>query len=242
MGTIGGIPALWDVGYPKQLKRLEAATVGIFNRVVPLSALSPVVEPVNPQRVEACTTQTRRLMHVRGAWRPLIDATRSQLGEEVGRDLLTPKLSAHLGPASSGQAAYWQAPAQKLVGDYARLNAPDLVALTQALTRDSRLVELVASAALDQKTRPLLLLRYAREVKQRHQAAQSAPNQFGASIDVFGVTFTIGLETYVYGKVKGNDSAKNLGKTLVCLGLIPQMLLTGIAFAALMKVFFGVTF
>lgn len=242
MGTIGGIPALWDAGYPKQLKHLEAATVGIFNRVMPVNASFPAVEPVNPQRVEACSTQARRLMHVRGAWRPLIDATRSQLGEEVERDLLSPKLSAQLGPSSSVQASYWQAPAQKLVREYARLNAPDLVAFAQTLTRDSRLVELVESAALHQKTRPLLLLRYAREVKQRHQAAQNTPNQFGASIDVFGVTFTIGLATYVYGKVKGNDAAKNLGKTLVCLGLIPQVLLTGIAFAALMKVFFGVTF
>lgn len=174
----------------------------------------------------------------------LLNQTLSLLGESAQAEILTPAVQAQLSQVSKDRKApvALADKIRQLASDLTRLNAREVTAFTEAIgstSGDDRLVRMVGDAVLHRKSNPFLLYRYARDMKLRHQALQKQQGRFGAGIDLFGVTFAVGLATYVYGKVQDNKTALRLGKTLIIIGLVPNMLLTGIALSALIKLYFS---
>lgn len=174
----------------------------------------------------------------------LLHQTLALLGESAQSEILTPDVLTQMSKVSRDNTASVALAdqIQRLSTDLTRLNAREVKAFTEALAGspgNNRLIRLVGDAVLHRKSNPFLLYSYVRELKLRHHALQKQQGRFGAGLDLFGITFAVGLATYVYGKVQDNKTALRLGKTLIIIGLVPNMLLTGIALSALIKLYFS---
>lgn len=197
---------------------------------------------VQAHRVADSIQQGRSLGQTQVSRRALWEATRSAMaGAETELLPRRGSMAPWIGEADQKVPPLVQGQAKAFVAQAQQLTAMELTQVAFGLGGES-LGQVVGEAVLNGRIRPMALMQLARAVKQQQSratattpTAQPSP-QFGGSFDLFGATFVIGLTTYIYGKVQKNEAARKLGKTLICIGVIPNLILFGMAIAAFVKV------
>lgn len=120
-----------------------------------------------------------------------------------------------------------------------KLNEVQLIAIGEALA-GSAVAQFMADSLNQQKISPAnlkALLNQAKRNTPMHETSRGIQTQPQFSgYDPFGAIFAVGLTTYVYGKIKQQKTAINVGKTLMLVGIVPNLILMGTAIAALVKV------
>ncbi len=135
--------------------------------------------------------------------------------------------------------------ADRLQDRLAKLNHTQLVAIGETLA-GSAVARFMADSLTQEKISPATLKTLLNQIQTtQHRASKiqsSKPTdnhtlqpQF-SGFDPFGAMFAVGLTTYVYGKIKQQKAAINIGKTLMLVGIVPNLILMGTAIAALIKV------
>lgn len=204
---------------------------------------------------------SRNLMRTPAGRRLALEQVLEQIGPEarheiLGSGKLARQLEPAIGPALSPNSKPFllEASATSLAKRFIQFTATDLIAFSQEMGNPA-VTELVRSAVQDKKFHPLKLYALHKQVRKSFKAQQAqekarkdkasqenlAPGdlRFAAGVDPFGVTFVVGLATYAYGKIQNNKAAKNLGKTLLLIGVIPNLILLGMAMSAFLKVAFN---
>ncbi len=126
-----------------------------------------------------------------------------------------------------------------------KLNDAQLVALGESLG-GSVLADFMADSFTRHKIshsslKALLNQVSASKSSSLEPASNNAAQAQFSGFDPFGALFAVGLTTYVYGKIKQQKTAITVGKTLMLVGIVPNLILMGTAIAALVKVaLFGV--
>jgi hypothetical protein len=166
--------------------------------------------------------------------------TRKELVPRLLSYWISPVLKKSKNPLLSSEAHQQQA--QAWVKSMGALSKEDLLRMN-GFNPEGPLRQLVEDAVENRRFNLKLLYQVARESRKPSQQNASAlinekSPQFKSALDVFGVTFIMGLATYIYGKVQKNDTARKLGRTLIWVGIIPNLALAAMALAAFLKLMF----